>query len=183
MRTCRLCRAPLRLPVTLQCGHSFCQVCVQGAIHSVGRSRCVVCDRPYKEVPGVNLALQALLQRFVSDAATQVEFAGTCEQATQSESVGAPKQTQTTSNPFSSQLYPDLEQEQPIPLLAPKTYADLFEQPAQQLKLGQLVRIAASVTEGAVGLVGTLIEIDGVFGIVSARHRRVFVGLDDLELA
>ena len=61
--TCSVCSDILLDPVSLHCGHSFCQLCLAGVWQSSGRLPaaslvCPVCRLPWRNFPGVNITLR-----------------------------------------------------------------------------------------------------------------------------
>ena len=61
--TCSVCSDILLDPVSLHCGHSFCQLCLAGVWQSSGRLpaarlACPVCRLPWRNFPGVNITLR-----------------------------------------------------------------------------------------------------------------------------
>ena len=60
---CTVCAQLLIDPVTLQCGHSFCQLCLAQTWKSKGYAsplalQCPVCRQPWKSFSGVNIQLR-----------------------------------------------------------------------------------------------------------------------------
>ena len=61
--TCSVCSDILLDPVSLHCGHTFCQLCLAGVWQSSGRLpaarlACPVCRLPWRNFPGVNITLR-----------------------------------------------------------------------------------------------------------------------------
>ena len=61
--TCSVCSDILLDPVSLHCGHTFCQLCLAGVWQSSGRLPaarlvCPVCRLPWRNFPGVNITLR-----------------------------------------------------------------------------------------------------------------------------
>ena len=61
--TCAICAQLLVDPMTLHCGHSFCQLCLASMWgtkqkpHPM-RLQCPVCRQPWRNLPGVNIQLR-----------------------------------------------------------------------------------------------------------------------------
>ena len=61
--TCSICSDILIDPVSLHCGHTFCQLCLARVWKSRGKSQpsnitCPVCRLPWRNFPGVNITLR-----------------------------------------------------------------------------------------------------------------------------
>ena len=61
--TCSICSEILIDPVSLHCGHTFCQLCLARMWRSKGkpapsRLQCPVCRLPWRNFPGVNITLR-----------------------------------------------------------------------------------------------------------------------------
>ena len=61
--TCAICAQMLVDPLTLHCGHSFCQLCLASMWAakqkpSPMRLECPVCRQPWRNLPGVNIQLR-----------------------------------------------------------------------------------------------------------------------------
>ena len=61
--TCAICAQMLVDPLTLHCGHSFCQLCLAAmwaAKHKPNPMtlQCPVCRQPWRNLPGVNIQLR-----------------------------------------------------------------------------------------------------------------------------
>ena len=61
--TCSVCSDILINPVSLHCGHTFCQLCLARVWRSNGKSgpsqlSCPVCRLPWRNFPGINITLR-----------------------------------------------------------------------------------------------------------------------------
>lgn len=61
--TCVICAQALIDPMTLNCGHSFCQLCLAAMWATKQRANplhlhCPVCRQPWKTLPAVNIHLR-----------------------------------------------------------------------------------------------------------------------------
>lgn len=61
---CTICASVLHDPMSLHCGHSFCQLCLASMWKSSGNPssavnlKCPVCRSPWRNFPGVNIQLR-----------------------------------------------------------------------------------------------------------------------------
>ena len=61
--TCAICAQTLIDPISLNCGHSFCQLCLATMWLANGRNnllqlQCPVCQQPWKILPEINTQLR-----------------------------------------------------------------------------------------------------------------------------
>ena len=61
--TCVVCAQALIDPVALNCGHSFCQLCLANMWSNKGRPhplqlKCPACQQPWKILPAINIQLR-----------------------------------------------------------------------------------------------------------------------------
>eukprot|EP00049_Salpingoeca_infusionum_P001854 m.51545 g.51545 ORF g.51545 m.51545 type:complete len:442 (+) comp11243_c1_seq1:109-1434(+) len=62
---CAICCSLLALPVTLQCGHSFCKVCVAGIFKHSPTVECALCREKIRTLTEKNIALQHVIDSVV----------------------------------------------------------------------------------------------------------------------
>ena len=61
---CTICASVLHDPMSLHCGHSFCQLCLASMWKSSGKPtsavdlKCPVCRSPWRNFPGINIQLR-----------------------------------------------------------------------------------------------------------------------------
>lgn len=62
---CSICFEHFQNPVTLLCGHTFCQACIGGAT----TRRCPLCKQHFSTIPAVNLVLRDIIEssKLISD--------------------------------------------------------------------------------------------------------------------
>ena len=57
--TCAICAQMLIDPMTLHCGHSFCQLCLASMWQQhPSKLLCPVCRQPWRNLPGINIQLR-----------------------------------------------------------------------------------------------------------------------------
>lgn len=61
---CNCCLELFKNPVTLMCGHSFCQLCLADWFLISSNRRCPICRQEWFGVPKQNQALKATIRRF-----------------------------------------------------------------------------------------------------------------------
>ncbi|XP_075702769.1 E3 ubiquitin/ISG15 ligase TRIM25-like [Rhinoderma darwinii] len=76
--TCSICLNIYRDPVTLKCGHNFCQVCIDrllGEQDSTGAYKCPDCNKIFSERPSPqrNVTLSSIAERFLSTKSQKEE--------------------------------------------------------------------------------------------------------------
>lgn len=55
---CSICFEHFRNPVTLLCGHTFCQACIGGALSK----QCPLCKQHFSSIPAVNIVLRDVIE-------------------------------------------------------------------------------------------------------------------------
>lgn len=83
---CVICAQVLLDPLTLHCGHSFCQPCLAGLWDSKRREHamrlmCPVCRQPWRNLPGINIQLRGLIERGQSALLSKRREATSAEEA------------------------------------------------------------------------------------------------------
>lgn len=63
---CSICQQVFNDPVTIPCGHNFCQICIQGLWGSSDVCQCPTCDRSFSPRPeiSINTAFKELADTF-----------------------------------------------------------------------------------------------------------------------
>ncbi|CAF0722446.1 unnamed protein product [Brachionus calyciflorus] len=69
--TCGCCLQVLRRPVTLVCGHSFCQLCLAQWYLTSSNKICPTCRQEWTEAPKINYILKSSIQIVVKHELTQ----------------------------------------------------------------------------------------------------------------
>ena len=77
--TCSVCSDILLDPVSLHCGHTFCQLCLACVWQSSGRLpaarlACPVCRLPWRNFPGVNITLRYVYEPWRFNIDEKVPF-------------------------------------------------------------------------------------------------------------
>uniref|UniRef100_A0A8C6SJ94 RING-type domain-containing protein n=1 Tax=Neogobius melanostomus TaxID=47308 RepID=A0A8C6SJ94_9GOBI len=62
--TCSICQETFKEPVSLDCNHSFCRICIQGHWEKSQTENCSVCERRSCKELVVNFALKELCESF-----------------------------------------------------------------------------------------------------------------------
>jgi hypothetical protein len=63
--SCSCCLELLKRPVTLACGHSFCQICLANWFLAASNTTCPSCRHEWKTMPKVNFKLKSSIEKLV----------------------------------------------------------------------------------------------------------------------
>ncbi|RMZ94399.1 bifunctional apoptosis regulator [Brachionus plicatilis] len=64
--SCNCCFEILRNPVTLTCGHSFCQLCIANWYLASESSKCPTCRQEWSKIPQINCILKSTIKTVVT---------------------------------------------------------------------------------------------------------------------